>query len=286
MSNLKLITTEEFGEIECNFYRNRNDEILLTREQVGTALEYSNPSKAIQKLHLSHKNRLEPLCIRTKLGYPNIGGDLSKSEEQECVYYTERGIMEICRYSNKPKANQFMDWVWDIVEKYRNNELLPNMKPITDAITTLAQSMATLTTNMTAMQQDIQELRQSQKNRYLLEKRYPSSWYKKTAPKYKLLQEYFDCSRSELYSNIYKELEDTYDVDINQIHEDYCYENHLLKDECYPMDAIEHDSRLRDALTLLIDSSLIKFGLQTEDEIRNFKRRTLFDNVPDKTENK
>ena len=36
--------------------------------------------------------------------------------------------------------------------------------------------------------------------------------------------EYFDCTRSELYSNIYKELEDTYDVDINQIHEDYCYE--------------------------------------------------------------
>lgn len=286
MSNLKLITTEKFGEIECNFYRNRNDEILLTREQVGTALEYSNPSKAIRKIHLKHKDRIESLCFRIKLGSTQNGANLSKSEEQECVYYTERGIMELCRWSRQPKANQFMDWVWDIVEKYRNNELLPDMKPITDAITTLAQSMSTLTTNITAMQQDIQELKQSQKNRYLLEKRYPSAWYKKIVPKYKLLQEYFDCSRSELYSNIYKELEDTYDVDINQIHEDYCYENHLLKDECYPMDAIEHDSRLRDALTLLIDSSLIKFGLQTEDEIKNFKRKTFFDNVPDKTENK
>ena len=48
MSNLKLITTEKFGEIECNFYRNRNDEILLTREQVGTALEYSNPSLLVE----------------------------------------------------------------------------------------------------------------------------------------------------------------------------------------------------------------------------------------------
>ncbi len=27
MSNLKLITTEKFGEMECDFYRNRNDEI-------------------------------------------------------------------------------------------------------------------------------------------------------------------------------------------------------------------------------------------------------------------
>lgn len=283
MSSLKLITTEKFGEIECKFYRNRNDEILLTREQVGTALEYSNPQKAVQKIHLNHKDRLEPLCIRfVENRIPQNGG---VGVNVETVYYTERGIMEICRHSNKPKANQFMDWVWDIVEKYRNNELIPDMKPITDAITTLAQSMATLTTNITSMQQDIQELKQSQKNRYLLEKRYPSAWYKKTAPKYKLLQEYFDCSRSELYSNIYKELEDTYDLDINQIHEDYCYENHLLKDECYPMDAIEHDARLRDALTLLIDSSLVKFGLQTEDEIKNFKRKTLFDREPSKTEN-
>jgi hypothetical protein len=37
MSNLKLITTENFGELQCNFYRNMNDDILLTREQIGTA---------------------------------------------------------------------------------------------------------------------------------------------------------------------------------------------------------------------------------------------------------
>lgn len=125
------------------------------------------------------------------------------------------------------------------------------------------------------MQQDIQNLKQSQRNRYLLEKRYPSAWYKKIAPKYKLLMEYFDCNRKELYSSIYKELEDTYDVDINQLHEDYCYENHLLKDECYPMDAIEHDTKLREALILLIDNSLIKYGLKTEEEIKNFKREIL-----------
>lgn len=284
-NNLKLITTETFGDLPCNFYRNMNDDILLTREQIGTALEYVNPSKAIQKIHLSHKDRLESLCLRLKLECSTqIGGNLTKSEEQECVYYTQRGIMEICRFSRQPKANQFMDWVWDIVEKYRNNELIPtkqiNMTPITEAITSMSQAITTLTTNMVAMQQDTQDLKQSQRNRYLLENRYPSAWYKKIAPKYKMLMEYFDCDRKELYSSIYKELEDTYDVDINQIHEDYCYENHLLKDECYPMDAIEHDSKLRDALTLLIDNSLIKYGLKTEEEIKNFKRETLFDREP------
>lgn len=78
----------------------------------------------------------------------------------------------------------------------------------------------------------------------------------------------------------YKELEDTYDVDINQIHEDYCYENHLLKNECYAMNAIGHNKQLRDALTLLIDGSLIKYGLQTEEQLKNSKRKTLFDTEP------
>ena len=71
-STLKLITTEKFGDLDCDFYRNLNDDILLTREQVGLALEYSDPSRAIRKIHFKHKDRLEPLCIRKKLegGYP------------------------------------------------------------------------------------------------------------------------------------------------------------------------------------------------------------------------
>ena len=272
-NNLKLITTETFGDLPCNFYRNMNDEILLTREQIGLALEYSDPINSVYKIHKRHQDRMDNLsiCLPDGSGY-------------EIYYYTQRGIMEICRWSKSDKANQFMDWVWDIIEKYRNNEFSItsqiDIKPITDAITSMTQAITSLNSNMTTMQQDIQELKHSQRNRYLLEKRYPSAWYKKIAPKYKMLMEYFDCSRSELYSPIYKELEDTYDVDINQIHEDYCYENHLLKDECYPMDAIEHDTKLRDALTLLIDSSLVKYRLQTEDEIKNFKRKTLFDREP------
>lgn len=280
-STLKLITTEKFGDLDCDFYRNLNDDVLLTREQVGMALEYSDPSRAIRKIHFKHKDRLEPLCIRMKLeGGTQFGPNL-KSEEQERVYYTQRGVMEICRFSRQPKANIFMDWVWDIIEKYRAGELYDrssiNMKPITDTLATLTLAITTLTQNMSDMKNDIDDIKQNQRNRYLLERRYPSAWYRKMAPKYKLLQEYFECSRSELYSSIYKELEDTYDVDINQLFEDYCYENHLLRDECYLMDAIERDPQLRDALSLLINGSLVKYGLQTEEQVKNFKRKTLFD---------
>lgn len=142
-NNLKLITTETFGDLSCNFYRNMNNDILLTREQIGLALEYSDPSKAIRKIHLKHKDRLESLSLRLKMtSSTQIGANLSKNEEQECVYYTQRGVMEICRFSRQPKANQFMDWVWDIIEKYRNRELITtqqiNITPIADTITSMS----------------------------------------------------------------------------------------------------------------------------------------------------
>lgn len=107
MTNLKLITIENFGELQCNFYRNMNDDILLTREQIGTALEYSNPSTAIKNLHRKHKDRLDSLSMKIKLGRLQ-NEPTSKSDEQERVYYTERGIMEICRWSRQPKANLFI----------------------------------------------------------------------------------------------------------------------------------------------------------------------------------
>ncbi len=154
-----------------------------------------------------------------------------------------------------------------------------NMNTLDMNLLSTTISMA-ITTALQPINERLYQLEYSQKNRYLLENKYPSAWYRKIAPKYKMLMEYFGCTRSELYSSIYKELEDTYDIDINQIHEDYCYENHLLKNECYAMDAIEHNKQLRDAITLLIDNILVKYGLQTEEQLKNFKRKTLFDTEP------
>lgn len=39
MSILKLITTEKFGDLDCNFYRNMNYDILLAREQISFVME-------------------------------------------------------------------------------------------------------------------------------------------------------------------------------------------------------------------------------------------------------
>lgn len=209
--------------------------------------------------------------------------------EQEVYCISQRKLpIALAKINITPKMKQTQPELATKLELYQDKcaDVLASVfidKKSTNDINAefLAESISNaITVALQPITERLEKIEQTQTNRYLSARRYPSAWYKKIAPKYKMLMEYFDCTRSELYSNIYKELEDTYDVDINQIHEDYCYENNLLKDECYPMDAIEHHTQLRDALTLLIDSSLIKYGLQTEEQIKNFKRETLFDRPP------
>lgn len=180
MTNLKLITTENFGELQCNFYRNMNDDILLTREQIGTALEYSNPSTAIKNLHRKHKDRLDMLSIRIKLGGLQ-NEPTSKSDEQERVYYTERGIMELCRWSRQPKANLFMDWVWDIVEKYRNKELL-DMSVLTSTLNNLTNILKEQNDRLSNVESKLKEPTQLEE-RPKYKKPY-NPWFAKMQPKY------------------------------------------------------------------------------------------------------
>ena len=276
MSNLKLITTETFNNLPCNFYRNINDDILLTREQIGQALEYSDPSKAIRKIHLKHKDRLDELCIRIKdKTFDNTQSGASREQNDnlmtERIYYTERGIMEICRWSRQKQANIFMDWVWDIIEKYRHNELTPDLSQVTNILNTITNTLTTLTQTMTSMQQEINSLKEPQQ----IPKKKWSYWSTKMYPKYQLLTDYFHITHKELYKNLYGELQNTYpDIDINQEIDDYCYENKL--ESAYTLDVIEHNLTLRKLFESVVDNLLNKYNLADTYNI-NTRIKTIFD---------
>lgn len=274
MSNLKLITTENFGELQCNFYRNMNDDILLTREQIGTALEYANPSKAIRKIHLKHKDRLESLCLRIKLeGGTQIGANLSKSDEQERVYYTERGIMELCRWSRQPLANQFMDWVWDIVERYRNREMI-DITTVSSALNRMMSILEKQDERLSNVESQLQDQKQiEEKPRY---KKPYNPWFAKMNLKYQLLEDYFDITRGQLYKNILEEMENIYNIDTNQIQADYCYENNITS--CYPLEPYEFKQKYRQMIEGIVNDNLIKYGIASEDDpITSIRHITIFD---------
>ena len=268
MTNLKLITTETFGDLSCNFYRNMNDDILLTREQIGIALEYSDPMNAIYKIHKRHQDRLDNLsiCLSDGLGH-------------EIYYYNERGIMEICRWSNSKKANIFMDWVWDIIEKYRHNEFQPNLQPLIDSLSILAQTITT-------MQQDINTLKESQIQKKLPEKKY-SRWKTNTFNKLNTLLSYVNTHSeenlklSEIIHLVIQETEDTYNIEINDYVEAYKSEFNLDTNP-YAIDIINHYKDIKDMFTLTLDSIMYKLNLS--DNIKS-SSKNIFDVLAEEINN-
>ena len=268
MTNLKLITTETFGDLSCNFYRNMNDDILLTREQIGQALEYSDPMNAIYKIHKRHQDRLDNLsiCLSDGLGH-------------EIYYYNERGIMEICRWSNSKKANLFMDWVWDIIEKYRHNELQPNLQPLIDSLSILTQTITT-------MQQDINTLKEQQTTKKLPEKKY-SRWKTNTFNKLNILLSYVNTHSeetlklSEIIHLVIQETEDTYNIEINDYVEAYKSEFNLDTNP-YAIDVINHYKDIKDIFTLTLDSIMNRLNLSDNTKSAN---KNIFDILAEEINN-
>lgn len=90
----------------------------MTRDQIGQALEYGDSVRTIAKIHERNPDRLNPLSVTVKL----TGTD---GKMYNTFVYTLRGVMEICRLSRQPKADKFMDFVWDVMESlYNGNSVL------------------------------------------------------------------------------------------------------------------------------------------------------------------
>ena len=274
MTNLKLITTETFGDLSCNFYCNMNDDIFLTREQIGIALDYKYPDDALSKIHKRHSDRLDPLSTVARLASTN-------GKHYDTILYNERGIMEICRWSNKPKANIFMDWVWDIIEKYRHNELQsqPNLQPLINSLSILTQTIAT-------MQQDINALKESQSAKKLPEKKY-SRWKTNIFTKLNTLLSYVNTHSeenmklSEIIHLVIQETEDTYNIEMNDYVEAYKSEFNLDTNP-YAIDVINHYKDIRDMFTLTLDSIMNKLNLSENTKSAN---KSIFDMLAEEINN-
>jgi len=117
MNDLVLYKSENFQGATCDLYRDINNDIFMTREQIGRALEYGSPSSAIRKIHERNFDRIDKYSGVVQIDLP-LGG------KQEMYLYEARGIYEICRWSRQPKANAFMDWVWNLLEGLRKGELI------------------------------------------------------------------------------------------------------------------------------------------------------------------
>ena len=139
------------------------------------------------------------------------------------------------------------------------------MQPILDTLNTFTK---TVNDTLLSLNERMSKLEESQEQvkKSLPKKRF-SYWNSKMFPKYQLLMDYFGIpskQNGKLYKELYKEFHNIYpDIEINQIVDDYCYENNL--DGCFTLDAIEHDKDVRKLFESMVDSLLNKYELLSED---------------------
>lgn len=111
-NSMTVITSKPFGALNVDVYQNDKHQYYMTREQIGTALEYTSPVVAIKKIHDRYADRLDALSSITNL-VTEVG---NHTQMRQTYVYNLRGVMEICRFSRQPKADAFMDFCWDIME--------------------------------------------------------------------------------------------------------------------------------------------------------------------------
>jgi hypothetical protein len=149
------------------------------------------------------------------------------------------------------------------------------MQPILDTLNTFTK---TVNDTLLSLNERMLKLEESQEQvkKSLPKKRF-SYWNSKMFPKYQLLMDYFEIPTGKngiLYKELYKEFHNAYpDIEINQIVDDYCYDNGL--DSCFTLDAIEHDKTVRKLFESIVDGLLEKYDLVLENV--TVREKTIFD---------
>lgn len=115
-NNLELIKKENYNGVECDFWKDENNNIYMTSEQLGRALGYANPRISISTL----VNRKEHLKDSK---YSSVITMITDAGKRDTRVFTEKGIHEVIFLSDTKKALQFKDWVSNILEGLRKETI-------------------------------------------------------------------------------------------------------------------------------------------------------------------
>lgn len=280
MNNLKLVETDVFNEIAtCDFWGDANNEYLVTREQIGRALGYSNPTKAIDNIHRKHKERLDKFSTTLTLGV--VEGD--RYVERERILYNRKGIMEICRWSRQPLADKFMDWCWEVIDRLISNstnvvtmsrEEYSTIANITKEIVQFAEQVKSLSELskqvqvLSAQNAIIQDKlsRVWQKITLIAPPVNHSPWKNEMAQKISsiatLLGYTNNDDRKSIYADIYSIMYNDYGVNLNKQKEEYLL-HHTDCKNISAIDIVDKDITLREIFDEVVDNYIqIKSGME------------------------
>lgn len=196
-----------------------------------------------------------------------------QNKELPCFNVTRKGCEFIANKLTGQKGTEFtaryVNRFHELEEDNVTNALISALNSISDSMTNMKNDIDTRLTKLEGQNNSVPAIETTYKKPY-------NPWFAKMQPKYKLLEEYFDITRGQLYKNILWELENLYDIDTQQIQADYCYENNISS--CYPLEPYEFIPKYRDMIEQIVNSNLIKYGIVSEgDPIASTKHITIFD---------
>lgn len=110
----------EFLGTVCDFYVDEENNIYMSRTQIGYALQYKQPQHAILMVHQRHKERLDKFSVEIR-GSQFVTPIYKNKNADKVFMYSERGIYEVCRWSNQKVADEFNDWVYETIQSIKKN---------------------------------------------------------------------------------------------------------------------------------------------------------------------
>ena len=117
MSDLKLIKSEYFGNVECDFY-GKSGEVYMTISQLAECLGYASKS-GMENIISRHEYLKKPEFSGTySLWVPNGNG----FSQQKTRIFTEDGIYEVTMLAKTERAKEFRSWVRTVLKALRTGK--------------------------------------------------------------------------------------------------------------------------------------------------------------------
>ena len=131
MSELQLIKSAKFGEIQADIYK-IDDEPYMTTEQLGNCIGYSQPKSAISKI-IERNGYLKNKEFSRVTKMTTLDG-----KQREVRIFTEDGIYEITMLAKTDKAKAFRAWIRKVLKSLRTGNA--KLVSMTDYQRMMAQS--------------------------------------------------------------------------------------------------------------------------------------------------
>jgi hypothetical protein len=116
----KAIIKKDFNQVPVEFRQDSAGDLWLTADQIGKALGYSNPKKAVLNILDRHSDLLSDYKGSINLRTP--GGI------QPVIVIHEMGVNIICMKANTPVAKQFIKFAAKLIMEFRHGRLQPVQK--------------------------------------------------------------------------------------------------------------------------------------------------------------